>query len=142
MAKCAAITRAGEPCKGFVHPGYEYCPAHRPDRAEARKRAASKAGRSKAGSEIADVKAQLRTLADDTLAKKVDRGTASVVAQVLGVWLKAVEGEIRERDVALREKEYAEIRLPEFQALSSEVEELRRLVDEKSSGNRRGSWAG
>ena len=142
MANCPAITGKGEPCKGFVHPSKTYCPAHDPSRVEARRKAASKAGRSKAGSEIAGVKVQLRTLADDTLASKVDRGTASVVAQVLGVWLKAVEVEIRERETAVKEREFSEIRLPEFQQLEREVSELRAMVQEKSAGARRSPWAG
>jgi hypothetical protein len=129
-----------------VHPGYEYCPAHRPDRAEARKRAASLAGRSRSGSEIAGVKKELRTLADNVLHRRVDRGTGSVVAQILGVWLKAAEVEIRERETTVKEREFTEIRLPEFQELQSEVQELRELVAEKTGGvgssSRRSPWAG
>jgi hypothetical protein len=68
----------------------------------------------------------------------------SVTAQILGVFLKACEVEVRERDVAVRERELAEIKLPEFRELQGEVRELKELLDEKESRDRRGgsSWAG
>jgi hypothetical protein len=142
-SKCAAITRKGEPCRGLVRPGNDYCPAHDPARAEERRRSASKAGRSRTGGEIAEVKAQLRTLADDVLNGQVDRGTGSVTAQILGVWLKAAEVEIRERETVVKEREFVEVRLPEFQRLEGEVQELRELLAEKESRDKRGnSWAG
>jgi len=136
MSKCPAITGKGEPCQGFVHPSKTYCPAHDPSRVEARRAAASKAGRSKSGSEIAAVKSQLRTLANDVLAKRVDRGTGSVAAQILGVWLKACEGEVREREARVKELEFERIRLPEFEELSKEVAEIRETL-EHASGSRR-----
>jgi len=142
MLRCAANTAKGEQCKGLVKPGNDYCPAHDPERVEARRLAASKAGRSKPGSEIAEVKSQLRKLADDTLAEKVDRGTASVVSQVLGVWLKAVEVQIRERETTVKEREFTEIRLPEFEQLQQEVTELREMVATKDTTQRRSPWAG
>jgi len=110
---------------------------------EARKRAASIAGRSKPGTEISEVKRQLRKLADDTLAGRVNTGVASVASQVLGIWLKAVDTEIREREATVKEREFVEVRLPEFTQLQGEVSELRELVATKDTTNRRsGSWAG
>ena len=112
MPKCAAITRSGQPCKGFVHPGHTYCPAHDPKRADARKKAASKAGRSKPGSELSEVKGTLRQLADDVLEGKRDRADASVAAQILGVFLRAVEAERK-----IREQEDFEARLNALEEL-------------------------
>ena len=143
MARCSAITAKGQPCQGIPKPGNDYCPAHDPSRADARRRAASIAGRSRSGTEIAAVKRELRSLADNVLNKRVDRGTGSVVAQVLGVWLKAAEVEIRERETTVKEREFTEIRLPEFSQLQSEVAELRELLDQQNSNRRSGnSWAG
>ena len=142
MARCPAITRKGEQCRGLVQSGSEFCAAHDPSRAEARRRSASIAGRSKPGSEIAAVKAQLRKLADDTLAGRVTPGVASVVSQVLGTWLKAVDSETREREVVVREREFVEIRKPEFESLQGEVQELRELLAEREARERRsGTWA-
>lgn len=143
MSRCASITRSGEQCRGIVQKGSDYCAAHDPSRVEARKRAASIAGRSKPGTEISEVKRQLRKLADDTLAGRVNTGVASVASQVLGIWLKAVDTEIREREATVKEREFVEVRLPEFTQLQGEVSELRELVATKDTTNRRsGSWAG
>ena len=143
MSRCASITRSGLQCRGIVQKGSDYCAAHDPSRVEARKRAASIAGRSKPGTEISEVKRQLRKLADDTLAGRVNTGVASVTSQVLGIWLKAVDTEIREREVAVKEREFVEVRLPEFQHLQGEVAELRELMEQKSTTNRlSGPWAG
>ena len=141
---CPSITSKGEPCRGYVHPGHQFCPAHDPARAEARKRIASKAARSRTGGEIAEVKAELRQLSKDVRECVVTPGVGSVTAQILGVFLKACEVEVRERDVAVRERELAEIKLPEFRELQGEVRELKELLDEKESRDRRGgsSWAG
>jgi len=57
------------------------------------------------------------------------------------VQLKALDTVIREREVRVKELEFSQIRLPEFQQLSAEVEELRRVVEEKSVV-RRNPWAG
>lgn len=103
MPKCSAIAGSGQPCKGLVRAGSDYCPAHDPDRAEDRRRAASKAARSKPHGELHAVKSQLRQLADDVLAGNVDKGIASVAAQVLGVYIRACEQDrkIREQDELL-----------------------------------------
>jgi len=66
-----------------------------------------------------------------------------VASQVLGIWLKAVDTEIREREATVKEREFVEVRLPEFQHLQGEVAELRELMEQKSTTNRRsGPWAG
>jgi len=118
----------------LVRAGSDYCPAHDPGRAEARRRAASKAGRSRTGSEIAEVKAELRQLAKDVRASEVTPGVGSVVSQVLGVFLKACETEIKERDVRVRERELLEIKIPEYQELQRRVEELEeQLLDKEEA---------
>jgi hypothetical protein len=128
--KCPAITRAGEPCQGYVHEGYEYCPAHRPDRAEARKKAASKAGRSKAGSVLYDLYRKLDNLGDEVAAGRTNRADASVAAQCYGVAVKAYEAWIKHR-------EFEEITLVEHLQLKQEVEELRDYVETQQAASRR-----
>jgi len=61
MAECAAITRNGHPCKGLVRPGSDHCPAHDPARADARRRAASKAVRSSRAARAAPLKTSSRS---------------------------------------------------------------------------------
>ena len=130
--KCPSITSKGEPCQGYVHPGKEFCPSHDPARAEARKAAASKAGRVRTHTEFREVKAQLRQLADDVLAGRQNRADAAVVSQVLGVWAKVAEAEVRLRH-------FEEIDLPEFKEVVGRLEELEDRLAEQQGGNR---WAG
>ncbi len=91
MAKCPAIARSGQPCRGLVREGNDYCPAHDPRRQEARRRAASKAARSKPEAEVSGVKDQLQALADRVLSGELARADAAVVSQVLNVKLRALE---------------------------------------------------
>jgi len=142
MPRCVGLKPDGCQCERIVDGRSPYCYSHDPSRKAQRKRAASIAGSAKPGSEIAEVKSQLRQLANDVLAKKVDRGTGSVTAQILGVWLKAAEVEVREREARIKELEFSQIRLPEFEQLSGEVAELKEAIAAKSSTGRGGSWAG
>src|SRR5829696_282680 len=113
VAKCAAKTRNGRPCRGLVRPGGDYCPAHDPARQEARRRSASKAARSKPGGEIRALKNQLKTLADDVLARRVDPKAGAVVTQVANAYARLIELERR-----IKENEEFEARIV---ALEEEV---------------------
>jgi hypothetical protein len=64
-----------------------------------------------------------------------------VCATIAGVELKVLDLLLREREVRVKELEFERIRLPEFEQLQSEVEELRALVEEKGT-SRRNPWAG
>jgi hypothetical protein len=93
MTKCAAFTGKGHPCKGLVRPGSDYCPAHDPTRAAARRRSASKAARTKPDGEVRDLKDRLGTLADDVLAGRVEPKAAAVVTQICGAYACLLEFE-------------------------------------------------
>lgn len=126
--RCPAITAKGAPCEGYVHPGRTYCPSHDPARAEARKQAASKAGRVRTHTEFKEVKEQLRRLADEVLAGDVSRADAAVVSQILGVWAKVAEAEVRLR-------QFEEIEKPEFEQVLERIETL-----EEQYSARGGEW--
>ena len=113
MAKCRAFTANGRPCKGLVRPGSDFCPAHGPARADARRRAASKAARSKPGGEIRDLKDRLEGLADDVLAGQVQPKAGAVVTQIVGAYSRLLELERK-----VRENEEFEARIA---ALEEEV---------------------
>jgi hypothetical protein len=110
--KCPTITRGGDPCRGLVRPGNDYCPAHDPARQEARRRAASKAGKSKPGRELVDIKKRLLDLAGDVLEGRKDRGDAAVAGQLFNYAIRAVS-------VGLKVKEIEEIeeRITELEGL-------------------------
>ena len=135
--KCPAITAAGEGCRGYVHPGKTYCPAHDPNRAQARRTAASKAGRVRTHTEFREVKAQLRQLADDVLAGRQNRADAAVVSQVLGVWAKVAEAEVRLREFEESRIVETQLKVEEQRELVGRLEELEALLSEK---NGRRGW--
>jgi hypothetical protein len=103
MAKCTALTRGEEPCKGLAIDSYGLCFAHHPNHAAARQRAARKAGRrggrGRPVAEVAGIKQRLSGLAESVLAGEVDRADAAVVSQVLNVYLRAVSVELKVREV-------------------------------------------
>ncbi len=113
MAGCIGVTRDGSLCQGIAASGSDWCPAHDPRRAEARKRSASKAARSKKPTrEIADVKEQVAELIRDVRAGNVDRADAIACGQLYNVLLRAVSVELK-----VRETEELERRLEEVEQL-------------------------
>jgi hypothetical protein len=112
MPQCAGIKRDGGRYAVVVGAGQSHCYAHDPDRAEERKRNASRGGKSKsAGGELPDLKKQLKNLAADVLDGTVERGRAAVANQILNTIIRAIEqerklletGELAERLEALEE---------------------------------------
>lgn len=111
MARCAAITRAGEPCKGVVSEGASYCPAHDPAQAERRKRAAKKGGRSRVGGgELSDIRREVRAVIGGVLNGQIEKGAGATALQGFNVLLRAHE---------LSQK-------ADIDELSREVEELKK----------------
>ncbi len=138
MAKCPGITAKGTQCQGIVRAGSDYCPAHDPNRAEARKAAASKAGRIRTHAEFREVKAQLRQLANDVLEGRQNRADAAVISQVLGTRCKAAEAEVRLRQLEESQIVETQLRVEEQRELVGRLEELESLLAEKNG--RRSGW--
>jgi hypothetical protein len=114
--RCAAITKAGERCRLEATHG-SYCYSHSPQTAEARKRRASRGGRAggngRSGpSEIADLKKQLKDLAEGVLSGEVARGDAIAVNQILNTRARLIELERK-----IREQEELEERLEALEAV-------------------------
>jgi hypothetical protein len=110
LRRCQGITATGSRCERVVGSSQSLCYAHSPAHADQRRENASKAARSRHGGELAEVKAQLRTIASDVLEGNIETGRASVAGQVLGVYLRAVEAERRERELNEIEAELEELR--------------------------------
>jgi hypothetical protein len=107
MIRCTAIKGNGERCRGIAATGNDYCPAHDPNRQEARHRAASKAAKSKRG------KGVLGELYDQThkLYEGVERGeiepkVGTVLVQVVNAQTRILELQRRidSTDVISREE--------------------------------------
>ncbi len=103
---CRASKRNGEPCTAPATGANGYCWAHDPANAGKRRRMASRAGSSKGGGEIADLKKQLKDLATDVLSGEVGRSEAAVVNQILNTRARLIELERK-----IREQEELEARL-------------------------------
>jgi hypothetical protein len=98
--RCAGTKRDNSPCTAAVEPPQRYCWWHDPANADKRRRAASKAGKSKPSREFAGLKAQLQDLTEGVLAGEVPTGPAAVANQLINTRLRAVELErkIKETD--------------------------------------------
>jgi hypothetical protein len=115
MAGCAAITSAGRQCQGTPIDDSSFCYVHHPEYVEERRRSGSKGGkrggRGRPLSDVAAIKQRLSKLADDVLMGVVERPTGAVVSQVLNVYLRACDLELR-----AREQQEIEARLQEIEA--------------------------
>jgi hypothetical protein len=120
MPQCAGIKRAGGRCTVVVGPGVTHCYHHASERAEERRRNASKGGKSKGNSEISELKRQLKDLAKGVLDGEVERGTAAVVNQILNTRLRAIETERK-----IREQEELEERLEALEGVLKTRREAR-----------------
>ncbi len=118
-AKCPAITREGRPCKGLVRPDNDYCPAHDPSRQEARRRAASKAGRAKPRTEIQGLRERLDTLYIGVLAGLIGPKVGAVCAQIAGARIRLIE---------------TERKLKELEELEARLEALEQMQGQKGGG--------
>ena len=100
MDRCSGSKPDGSPCERIVGASQTYCHAHDPSRSEQRRRAASKAAKSKPNQEVAGIKQSLKDLAEDVLEARVGRADAAVVSQIYNVLLRTLEAErkIREQE--------------------------------------------
>ena len=98
IAVCSGTKRDGSRCTATVEPPQTYCWWHDPKNAEARRRAASKAGKSRPSRELTGIKAQLQDLTRDVLAGNLETGPAAVANQLINTRLRAIEQERRNRE--------------------------------------------
>jgi hypothetical protein len=98
MPVCAGTKRDGSQCTASVEPPQRYCWWHDPDNAEERRRAASKAGKSRPTRELPAIKAQLQDLTERVLAGDLETGRAAVANQLINTRLRAIEQERKNRE--------------------------------------------
>src|ERR687898_458450 len=99
MAVCAGTKRDGSECTATVEPPQTYCWWHDPANADERRRAASKAGKSRPNRELAGIKAQLQDLTRAVLAGNLETGRAAVANQLINTRLRAIEQERKMREL-------------------------------------------
>jgi hypothetical protein len=129
MSRCAFVKPDGERCQRIVSSTATYCYSHDPSKAEERKRIAKQGGR-KGGrgrekplsEEVGEIKGRLRGLCAGVLTddpeKRVEKGTAIVLNQILNTLLRAVELERK-----AHESEELEGRLEEIEQQVREAEQ-------------------
>ena len=118
MARCQAIKRDGERCRGAAIPGAEWCYSHDPARAQERRRNASRGGKSggrgRGGGEIAEIKDLLKTLTDRVIGAEdttpLSPSAGAVAGQLINARLRAVEVERK-----IKETEDLEARIAELE---------------------------
>ena len=91
MSACVASKANGEHCRGLVATGSDYCPAHEPRRQEARRRAASKAARSKGKGGLDELYGQARRLYDQVQQGTIDPKVGTVLVQAVNVQTRILE---------------------------------------------------
>ena len=99
MAVCSGTKRDGGRCTATVEPPQKYCWWHDPANADRRRRAASRGGRSRGGSELGDLKKQIKDLAAEVLDGTADRGRAAVANQLYNTLIRAIEQERKLREL-------------------------------------------
>jgi len=102
MAVCSGIRADGGRCGAQAIRDNEFCIAHHPDYADARRRRNSKGGkrggRGRPQADLAQVKGRLHDLVEDVLEGAVDRSDAAVVGQLLNTYIRAVSVELKAKE--------------------------------------------
>lgn len=99
--RCEAITKGGGRCRGTATGGATLCYSHRPDKAEERRRNASRGGRtggrgrSSGLSETAEAKKWIKGLVSRLLKGQVERDVATACFMGLGTLARFIEVERR-----------------------------------------------
>jgi hypothetical protein len=102
MARCSGIRADGGRCGAQAIRDKEFCIAHHPDYADARRRRNSnggkRGGRGRPQADLLQVKQRLHDLVEDVLEGAVDRSDAAVVGQLLNTYIRAIGMELKVRD--------------------------------------------
>jgi hypothetical protein len=114
---CSGITRSGTRCTLSVTGASGFCHLHDPARSDERRRAASRAGKSRPNHELRDIKSLLSDLTDRVLkvegTEALETGPAAVANQLINTRLRAIEVERK-----IRETEDLERRIEALEASS------------------------
>jgi hypothetical protein len=114
MTLCPGIKRDGGRCTVTVEPPQTHCWWHDPANAEARRRAASRAGKSKPNRELSEIKDLLKDLTSRVLKVEgyapLETAPAAIANQLINTRLRAIE---QERKIRETEDLEARIEAPE-----------------------------
>src|ERR687885_1944046 len=92
MSRCTGTKGNGERCRGIAATGSDYCPAHDPSRQEARRRAASKAAKSKRSKGVTDeLYDQTQKVYEGLERGEIDPKVGAVLVQTVNAQTRIVE---------------------------------------------------
>ena len=124
MSLCSGIKADGGRCKAQATRSSSFCIGHDPDRADDRRRRASRGGkrggRGRPRAELADIKRRLLELTETVLDGSQNRANAAVAGQLFNTLLRAVAVELKVREV-----DELEARLEELEAAIERESERR-----------------
>ena len=115
MARCAAVKPDGTPCERIVGASQKYCYAHNPVHQQARKRAASKAAKSKPNRELQALKSRTAQLYQEIHSGKVEPRVGAVLIQ-----LTNTQARILELERKIKETEELEERLDALEQVAED----------------------
>ena len=88
MRLCNATTRAGEPCQRPAQNHNEFCIGHDPDKANERRRMASRGGRGRVNTETRAIKKLMDSLTEQALAGEIDSSVVHAVVALQNIKLE------------------------------------------------------
>jgi hypothetical protein len=95
---CAGITRSGLRCTQSVEAGLQFCHHHDPARADERRRAASRAGKSRTPHMVRELHETLAQVTEDVIGGQLTPYAGMSVAQLINARIKLLEFERAERE--------------------------------------------
>ena len=135
MRQCSANKRDGSPCTLPAVGSGELCWAHDPKHAEKRRRGQSRGGRSKSLSELSALKDKLVALGDDVMSGKALRADAAVAATCYGTAIKAVEAEVKVRELVESRLVETDLKVQEQRELQRRLEELEDALERQKESS-------
>ena|SRR5215210_7198000 len=99
MSRCGYIKGNGERCQGTATGSNGLCWNHDPVNADRRRRAASKAGKSRVGGDVKDLREQLQNLTERVITGALETGRGAVANQLITTQIKLLEYERKSKDL-------------------------------------------
>ncbi len=91
IPRCHGSKPNGTPCKRIVGASQQYCFSHSPERKAERSRNARRAGRSRSGGELGEVRDLLKKVTAMILNGDIETASAAVLNQVLNTRVRLIE---------------------------------------------------
>ncbi len=109
MPRCSGFKPDGCPCERIVGASQRYCFSHDPDRADERRRSASRAAKSKQNPLLRELHGLLENLTTRVVEGNLETPRGAVANQLIMTRIKLIELERRVKEIDQLEKRLAEM---------------------------------